>query len=132
VLAQTSFTFVALASPTPKPSPKPTPTAISKSAVTIKPSSFSCSAASVDVALAIQLSASIPSSAEVTSELDGSAGNPTTVETGFVQQPDGSWLSSYTTSSSALCEQLSIGQHRIGALDSAGKVIAEGTFTLKP
>ena len=128
VLAQTSFTFIMLASPTPEPTPTPS----SKSAVIIKPSSFSCSAAAVDVTLAIQLSASIPGSTEVTSELDGTAGTPTTVEASFKQQPDGSWLSSDTVSSTTLCGQLSVGQHRIGALDAAGKVITEGTFTVKP
>ena len=49
-----------------------------------------------------------------------------------MQQPDGSWLSSDTVSSTTLCGQLSVGQHRIGTLDAAGKVIVEGTFTLKP
>jgi hypothetical protein len=132
VLAQTSFTFVMLASPTPEPTPKPTPTPASKSSVTIKPSSFSCSAPAVDVTLAIQLSASIPGSTEITSEVDDTVGTTTTVEAGFEQQSDGSWLSSDTVSSSALCDQLSVGQHRIGASDAAGKVIVEGTFTIKP
>ena len=128
VLAQTSFTFVMLASPTPEPTPTPS----SDSVTTIEPSSFSCSAPAVSVRLAIQLSASFAGSTEVTAEMDGNAGSTTTVAADFVQQADGSWLSSSTLSSSALCEQLSVGQHSIGALDAAGKVITEGTFTLKP
>jgi hypothetical protein len=128
VLAQTSFTFVMLASPTPKLTPAP----VSMGVTTIVPSSFSCSAPAVDVKLAIQLSASFAGSTEVTSELDGVPGTPTTVAADFEQQADGSWLSSSTVSSSALCEQFSVGKHSIGALDAAGKVITEGTFTIKP
>jgi hypothetical protein len=128
VLAQTAFTFVMLASPTPEP----TPTPLSKSVTTIEPSSFSCSGPAVDVRLAIQLSASFAGSTEVTSEIDGTAVSTTTVAADFEQQADGSWLSSSTVSSSALCEQVSVGKHSIGALDAAGKVTTEGTFTLKP
>jgi hypothetical protein len=128
VLAKTTFAFVLLASPTPELTPTPS----SESVTTIEPSSFSCSASAVDVTMTIQLSASFAGSAEVTSELDGAPGTPTTVKAGFVQQPDGSWLSSDTVSSTTLCAQLSVGKHRIGALDADGKVITEGTFTLKP
>lgn len=129
VLAQTSFTFVMLASPTPEPTPTPS----SKTYVIVEPSSFSCSAPAVDVRLTIQLSATIPGSTKITSEIDGvDSGNVSTVEAGFEQQSDGSWLSSDTVSSSDLCDKLGVGQHRIGALDSAKKVITEGTFTLKP
>jgi hypothetical protein len=128
VLAQTSFTFVMLATPTPEP----TPTIFSTSIVTVSPSSFSCSAADVEITLAIQLPASVPGSTKITSEVDGAAGTTTTVEASFEQQTDGSWLSSDTVSSSALCEELSVGQHRIGALDAAGKVMVESPFTIKP
>ena len=127
VLAQTSFTFVMLATPTPGPT-----LALVSTSVTITPPSFSCSAADVDVSLTIQLSASFPGSTSITSEVDGTPGTTTTVEAGFEQQPDGSWLSSDTVASSALCEQLSVGAHRLGALDADGKVIVEGTFTVKP
>ena len=128
VLAQTSFMFVMLASPTPQLTPAP----FSMGVTTIEPSSFSCSAPAVDVRLAVQLSASFAGSTKVTSELDGVPGTPTTVAVDFVQQADGSWLSASTVSSSALCEQFSVGKHSIGASDAAGKVITEGTFTIEP
>jgi len=35
------------------------------------------------------------------------------------------------TLATTLCEQLSVGAHRVGALDADGKVIVEGTFTVK-
>jgi hypothetical protein len=127
VLAQTSFTFVLLASPTPPPSlPQVANT------VTITPPSFSCSAAEVQVTLALQLSASVPGSSIVTPEVDGTPGTQTTVEAGFVQQSDGSWLSSDAVSSTALCEQLSVGKHTIGAFDATGKIFVEGTFAITP
>jgi len=128
VLAQTTFTFVMSATT----APKVTPTPASKGTVTIKPSSFSCSGAATDVVLAIRLSGSIPGSSSITGAVDGVAGTTSTVESGFEKQADGSWLSSATESSTSLCDQLSVGQHTLGALDADGNVIAQGTFTLKP
>jgi hypothetical protein len=100
--------------------------------VTIKPSSFSCSGADVQVSIAVRLSASFAGTTKVTSEVDGVASQTTTVSAGFMKQSDGSWLSSDAVSSASLCEKLAIGQHRLGAWDAAGKVITEGTLTLKP
>jgi len=133
VLAQTSFTFVTtIGPPTSSPQPQPTTAAGAGTSVTINPSSFSCSAADVEISLAISLDASFDGSTQITSEVDGVAGNTSSVSDGFEQQPDGSWLSSATASSVSLCEQLSIGQHRLGALDKDGKLITEGKFTLEP
>jgi hypothetical protein len=129
VLAQTSFMFVMLASPTPQLTPAP----FSVGVTTIEPSSFSCSAPAVDVRLALQLSASFAGSTVVTLEFDGVPSTTlTTVAAEFVQQADGSWLDSSTVSSSSLCVAFSVGKHSIGASDAAGKVITEGTFTVKP
>ncbi len=124
VLAQGSFTFVM--SPSPSPSP------LGESSMTIEPSSFSCSAASIDVTLTVRLSASIPGSAEVTTEADGSTGSAASVESEFTKQSDGSWLLSSPSPSSTLCEKYSPGQHRFGLLDANGQLIAEGTFTVNP
>jgi hypothetical protein len=136
VLAQGAFTFVMLASPSPSPSPSPTlrpsPSPASKSSITIQPSSFSCSASAIDVTLTIRLSASIPGSAQITSESDGTAGSTASVESTLVKQSDGTWLGSTTSSSTTLCGEYSPGNHRIGVLDANGQLIAEGKFTVNP
>ena len=128
VLAQGSFTFVMSPSPSPTPSPSP----LAESSVTIEPSSFSCSGSAVDVTLTIRLSASIPGSAQITSESDGTAGSSASVESALKQQSDGTWLGSTTNTSSTLCGEYDPGDHRIGVLDANGQVIAEGTFTVNP
>jgi hypothetical protein len=102
------------------------------SSTTIDPSSFSCSAADQQIVLTIRLSASIPGTAEVTSEIDGNTGDTSTVSAGFEKQADGSWLSSAPESSQTLCEDLGTGKHSIGALDANGQVITQGTFTINP
>jgi hypothetical protein len=133
VLAQTSFTFVTtVGPPTNTPQPLPTTAPGAGTSVTITPSTISCSAADTEISLSISLDASFDGSTQVTSEVDGVAGNTSSISDGFEQQLDGSWLSSATASSTSLCEQLSIGQHRLGALDKDGKIITEGKFTLKP
>ena len=124
VLAEGSFTFVESASPSPGP--------LSEGTVTVEPSSFSCSGAEVDVTVTIQLPGSIPGSTQLTSEIDGSAETTSSVESGFAKQSDGTWLSTATISSSDLCSELGAGQHRIGAMDANGNVVAEGTFTVNP
>ena len=54
------------------------------------------------------------------------------MSSGFEKQADGSWLSSAPESSQTLCSELGTGQHSIGALDSNGQVITQGTFTINP
>ena len=132
VLAQTSFTFVM--SSTPKPTVKPTasPTSLSVGSVTIQPSSFSCSAADVTVTFLIRIPGSIPGTAQVTPELDGTPGTTQSVSSSFVKQSNGTWLSTDTVPSTTLCAQLDPGQHRIGALDADDQLLAEGTFTVNP
>jgi hypothetical protein len=118
---------------TPAPTEAPSlPPSTSGSSTTIDPSSFSCSAADEQIVLTIRLSASIPGTAEVTSEIDGNTGDTGTVSSGFEKQADGSWLSSAPESSQTLCSELGTGQHTIGALDSNGQVITQGTFTINP
>jgi hypothetical protein len=129
VLAQSTFTFVTLATPTPRVTPKPT--VAPKNSVVAKPSSFSCSAAAVDVTIAVRLSAAYAGSTTVSSELDGVKVQTATIASGFEKQSDGSWLSSATNTSTSLCEKFTIGPHHIGVWDINGKVIVEGTFTLK-
>jgi hypothetical protein len=133
VLAQGSFTFVESASPSAGlVVGSPSPSLLSEGTVTIDPSSFSCSGAEVDVTVTIQLSGSIPGSTQLTSEIDGSADTTSSVESSFDKQSDGTWLSTGTISSSDLCSDLDPGQHRIGAMDANGNVVAEGTFTVNP
>jgi hypothetical protein len=136
VLAQGAFTFIAVASPTAKltvaPKPTPTPKPVAQGWVTIDPATMSCSAASVSVSLSVVLPGSIPASAMISSELDGTIANTERADVGFVKQPDGTWLSSGTTDSSTLCSQLTIGDHTIRALDASGNTLAEGTLTLEP
>ena len=121
--------------PTEAPTQAPTQAPSMSSAgssTTIDPSSFSCSAADQQIVLTIRLSASIPGTAEVTSEIDGNTGDTSTVSAGFEKQADGSWLSSAPESSQTLCEDLGTGKHSIGALDANGQVITQGTFTINP
>lgn len=133
VLAQGSFTFVESASPSAGlVVESPSPSLLSEGTVTIDPSSFSCSGAEVDVTVTIRLSGSIPGSTQLTSEIDGSADTTSSVESSFDKQSDGTWLSTGTISSSDLCSELDPGQHRIGAMDANGNVVAEGTFTVNP
>jgi hypothetical protein len=119
-------------SSTPKPTPSPTPGPLTGSSVTIEPASFSCSGPDVDVTLTVVLSASIPGSAIITPTIDGTQGTSGSVESAFEQQPDGSWMESETGASSDLCTRYGVGQHTIGALDSDGHLIAEGSFTVMP
>jgi hypothetical protein len=122
VVAQGSFTLVMSASPSPN----------ALSSVTITPSTFSCSAEDSQVTLAIMLSGSIPGSTQVTIQADGVDVTSSSVESGFVMQTDGSWLSSAPESSSALCASLGVGSHTMGVRDASGTVIAVGPFTMTP
>jgi hypothetical protein len=99
--------------------------------VTVDPGSFSCSGSSVPVTIAIQLPGSIPAEDTISVQLDGLTTYTDTVGSGFVMQ-DGNWLSSDTSSSADLCGSFDPGQHSITLVDSAGQVLADGSFTVMP
>lgn len=127
----------ATANPKPTMTPKPTKTpkatvALAAGYLTMDPSSFSCSAAPVDVVLTISLPSSLTADSEVTSVIDGSTGETGTVGANFDQQPDGSWLSTSTNSSTTICTEYDPGTHTIGFEDSNGNPIVEGSFTVEP
>ena len=60
---------------------------------------------------------------------DGMSDTRSLVSAGFIQQPDGSWLLSSTTSDTTVLEcRLPIGRYTLRVLDSSGHVLAEGSF----
>jgi hypothetical protein len=120
------------ATPTPTPTPTEKPTAISQGSVILYPETLSCSGAAVDLNLAIELPGSISGSAMISPAIDGIAGDSQSVDSVFTRTTDGSWFETETISSTKLCGELATGSHTVGVLDSSGKTIVEGTFTLEP
>jgi hypothetical protein len=116
----------------PTKTPKVTEPPVGEGTVTIDPDSFSCSGAVITVTLTVTLPAVYSSGDEITAVVDGTVGGTDTVGDIFVQQADGSWLSSTTDTSTTLCKDYDPGQHTIGFQDSAAEMIAEGSFTVLP
>jgi hypothetical protein len=98
--------------------------------ITFSPSTFPCAGETRTMTI------HLPSSVRATDELsfqvlpDGVTDHMDPPLAGFMQQQDGSWLLSGSTSDTAVAEcNLPIGSHTLRVLDSTGKVLAEGSFT---
>ena len=117
----------------------------SSGGITFSPSTVSCSSPVVFTAT-VRLPASVHSGDTITVMLDGKkvASSPISADSSTVQQADGSWISTDTTSAASmqsLCASggsagglgiLTIGTHTETILDSNGKVLAQGSYTVKP
>jgi hypothetical protein len=92
---------------------------------------FSPSTLSCDDMLTVTttLPSSIKDTDPITLKIDGTAGGThTVIEAGLSKQADGSWSG---TSSGALdCSSMTPGLHTEQLVDAAGKVLAEGSFTI--
>ena len=123
VLAEGSFTFVESSTKTP---------AVSEGSITFKPAEFSCSAAPVQVTETIRLPASLQGADLITAVIDGQAGKTGTVASSFKKQSDGSWLATYTYSSTNFCAQYDTGPHVIFIVDQNGNYPAQGAWRIDP
>jgi hypothetical protein len=113
--------------------------------ITFSPSTVSCSSPVVFTAT-VRLPASVHPGDTITVMLDGKTvtSNPISADSSTVRQADGSWISTDTTSVDSmqlLCASggsaggfdiLTIGTHVEKILDSNGKVLAQGSYTVKP
>jgi hypothetical protein len=122
ILAATTFTITAGATPTP-----PAGTV----SIVVQPGQFSCSTSGLKINMAIVLPASIDPTTTVTLTLDGEALSSDTVESGFEQQADGSWLSTGSVLASDLCAY-GTGSHTLKLLDGNGKLLGQASFTAQP
>jgi hypothetical protein len=118
----------------------------SKSAITFTPSTLSCSNP-VTFTTSAHLPASVKLGDTITIMLDGKSAGPSTISTSgsdVTQQSDGTWLVVTKTDSSSmksLCDAggtsggfnvLTPGTHTMQVLDSTGKVLAQGSYTVNP
>jgi hypothetical protein len=128
ILAEATFTITAGATSTPTPTPTPATGTVS---IVVQPGQFSCSTSGLTISMAIVLPASIDPQTSVTLTLDGEALSSDTVESGFDQQSDGSWLSTGSVAASDLCGY-GTGTHVLKLLDGDGKLLAQASFTAQP
>ena len=117
----------------------------SSGGITFSPSTVSCSSPVVFTAT-VRLPASVHPGDTITLMLDGKkvGSSPISADSSTVQQADGSWISTETTSVDSMqsvCASggsagglgmLTIGTHTETILDSNGKVLAQGSYTVKP
>lgn len=118
----------------------------SKSAITFTPSTLSCSNP-VTFTVSAHLPSSVKAGDTVTITLDGkSAGSSAVASSGndAVQQSDGSWLITSTTTPTSMAtackaggsvggfNSLTPGTHTMQVLDASGKVLAQGSYTVNP
>jgi hypothetical protein len=118
----------------------------SKSSITFTPSTLSCSNP-VTFTISAHLPASVKAGDSITITLDGkSAGSTPVASSGndAVQQADGSWEITSTTSPSSMATVCSTGgsaagfnsftpgTHTMQVLDASGKVLASGSYTVNP
>jgi hypothetical protein len=98
----------------------------------VDPSSFSCPTTTA-VSLTVRLPASVSGSDQVTTRLDGKNWGSVLVSSQFQKQSDGTWLHS-GSSSLDTCQgpdgRLTAGTHKLQVVDSHGKLLAEGAFTI--
>ncbi len=116
-----------VATPTPRATPTP---GGGVGSLKVQPAKFDCSDTITQVTMTILLPASLEASAEVTAQLDGETGSTEVVSDNFEQQSDGRWLSTDTQSASDLCSAYGAGPHTFAVLDSDGKVLAKGSFSV--
>jgi hypothetical protein len=98
----------------------------------VDPSSFGCPTTTA-VRLTVRLPSSVSGSDQVTTRLDGKNWGSVLVSSQFQKQSDGTWLHS-GSSSLDTCQgpdgKLSAGTHKLQVVDSHGKLLAEGSFTI--
>jgi antitoxin (DNA-binding transcriptional repressor) of toxin-antitoxin stability system len=113
--------------------------------ITFTPSTLSCSSP-VAFTTTAHLPASVKAGDNVTITLDGKqvTSGPVSSVSDLIQQPDGSWTSTSTTSPStmqSICAAggssggfniLTPGTHTMQVLDASGKVLAKGSYTVTP
>jgi len=113
--------------------------------LTFTPSTVSCSKP-VAFTTTAHLPSSVKAGDKVTITLDGKPVTTSTVSevSDMIQQPDGSWTSTSTSdlaTMQAMCAEggtsggfniLTPGNHTMQVLDSTGKVIASGSYTVTP
>jgi len=130
--------------PKPKPTPKPTPTkprsAGGPGRITFKPPAISCSSPVAFTSI-VQLPSSVHVGDTIAMVLDGRTLGYQRFSTGSstVHQADGSWTVTNTSTASRIqsdCESglstVAPGTHTEEILDSAGKVLAKGSYTVTP
>lgn len=108
--------------------------------ITVSPATYSCSSSTM-VTATMRLPSTVQATDALVFQQDGKTVDtlgitihPTDM---FTRQSDGSWLYTRTDTASSNCtgssgEQLSMGAHTMTILDSAGHVLAQGSFTLTP
>jgi hypothetical protein len=113
--------------------------------ITFTPSTLSCSKP-VSFTTSAHLPSSVKAADSVTITLDGKPVTTSQVSSvsDMIQQPDGSWTSTSTTSPSTMqtmCAAggasggfniLTPGTHTMQVLDANGKVLAQGSYTVTP
>jgi hypothetical protein len=104
--------------------------------IAISPSTYSCSS-SQQVVATMKLPASLKDTDQITIQLDGQVLVTVPVSTLADKQADGSWLKTNSQPASESCTnatggKLSIGTHIMRLMDSNGKTLAEGSYTLTP
>ena len=144
VLAQGSYTVTGVASAkTATPTVKATPTPATGS-VTFSPRTFDCATPS-GLVVTLRLPASVKATDTLTQKFDGKTTGTITIadDSTIVQQPDGSWLSTSTSTADQMVEDcaaggvnssgiavLTPGTHTMQVLDGAGEVLAQGSYTV--
>jgi hypothetical protein len=102
--------------------------------LSLNPSSINCSSTAA-VTMTVRLPSSVDGDARVITQLDGQGWGSVVVSEAFVKQANGEWLHTDTTILDT-CEgpagALSAGSHTLKIVDSHGKVLAEGKFTVVP
>jgi hypothetical protein len=109
----------------------PSPTPAGTGSIVYTPSTIGCGDA---YTLVIRLPASVSGSDRITVKYDGITKGTQTVSSGFVGQSDGTWLYQDSTGSGtwscASSGSNSVGTHTETIVDSSGRILAEGTYTL--
>lgn len=102
------------------------------SGITVSPASYYCGAA---YRLTMQLPSTILATDKVSLLIDDQSLGTVNVSDEFDRQSDGSWLYTYSeTQGDWSCEptgETSVGRHVLKVEDVAGKVLAQGSYTVK-
>jgi hypothetical protein len=110
------------------------------SGITVTPSTYSCSSTTL-VTVVMRLPATVKATDPLVIQQDGKTVDTTafsiTVKDLFTLQPDGTWMYTRSDPAKSNCtgssgETLAIGTHTVAILDTAGHVLAQGSFTLTP
>jgi len=105
--------------------------------IVFSPSTIKCSS-TTSATETVTLPSSLHYADQISLKRDGKVEATATVGgSGFVQQTDGTWTNTSPISTSDVCGVasgglVSMGTHTLQIVDSSGKVLAEGTYTLTP